>query len=349
MVTEPVVIDGSMGEGGGQVLRSALSLSLLTGKPLEIHNIRARRPKPGLMPQHLKAIEAAATVGGAQVRGAELGSTRVYFEPGQVTGGNFRFDIGTAGSTSLVAQTVAVPLARCGTGSVVTVTGGTHVPWSPCFHFLQLHWLPLLSEIGFRISIEMERAGFYPEGGGLIRMAVDPAGELKPLSRSERGALRSLRGLSAVANLDLSIAERQRRQALRRLAAMGIAAEIEVLTLPARSGGAFLLLLAHFDRARCCYYALGERGKPAERVADEAVEQLQRFLTTEAAVDEYVGDQLVLPLTLAQGTSQLRVARLTRHLLTNIEVVRTFLPVTIDVAGQEGHPGLVRIHGPALT
>lgn len=348
-MTDPVVIDGSMGEGGGQVLRSALSLSLLTGKPLEIHNIRARRPKPGLMVQHLKAIEAAATVGGSQVRGAQLGSTRVYFEPGQLTGGNFRFDIGTAGSTSLVAQTVAVPLACCGKGSVVTVTGGTHVPWSPCFHFLQLHWLPLMSEIGFRIAVEMERAGFYPEGGGLIRMAVEPAGEVKPLSRSERGALRSVRGLSAVANLDVSIAERQRRQALRRLAGMGIAAEIEVLTLPARSRGAFLLLLAHFDWAQCCYYALGERGKPAERVADEAVEQLQRFLNTEAAVDEYVADQLVLPLTLAQGTSQLRVARLTRHLLTNIEVVRTFLPVTIDVAGQEGHPGLVRILGPALT
>ncbi len=343
-----VVIDGSMGEGGGQVLRSALTLSLLTEKPFEIHNIRARRPKPGLMAQHLKAIEAAAAVGGAQVRGAELGSTRVYFEPGRVTGGSFRFDIGTAGSTSLVAQTVALPLARCGTRSVVTITGGTHVPWSPCFHFLQLDWLPLLWEIGFRISMEMERAGFYPEGGGLIRMVVEAAGQLAPLLRTERGALRSIKGLSAVAGLDVTIAERQRRQALRRLAAMGLAAELEVVTLPARSRGTFLLLLAHFEGGQCCYYALGERGKPAERVADEAVDQLQRFLNTEAAVDEYVADQLALPLMLAQGTSELRVARLTRHLLTNIEVVRAFLPATIDVVGEEGSPGLVRIHGPAL-
>jgi len=344
-----VVLDGSMGEGGGQVLRSALTLSLLTGKALEITNIRAGRPKPGLMAQHLKAIEAAAAVSGAQVRGAQLGSTTLHFAPGEVTGGNFRFDIGTAGSTSLVAQTVAVPLARCGTRSRVTISGGTHVPWSPCFHFLHLHWLPLLAEVGFRISMELERAGFYPEGGGLIHMVVEPSDRLVPLVRSERGALRAVTGLSAVARLDLSIAERQRRQALHRLAAMGVHAEIDVLTLPAQSRGTFLLLLAQFDKSQCCYYALGERGKPAERVADEAVDQLQRFLATDAAVDEYVADQLVLPLVLAQGTSELHVARLTRHLLTNVDVVRAFLPVTIETVGEEGQPGILRIHGPALA
>ncbi|MBC7186856.1 MAG: RNA 3'-terminal phosphate cyclase [Calditrichaeota bacterium] len=343
-----VVLDGSMGEGGGQVLRSALTLSLLTGKSFQIQNIRARRPKPGLMAQHLKAIEAAASVGQAQVQGAALGSTTLRFAPGVVTPGTYRFDIGTAGSTSLVAQTVAVPLSRCAAASALTITGGTHVPWSPCFHFLQLHWLPLLAQAGFRISMELERAGFYPEGGGVIRMTVEPAGPLRPLVRTERGELRKVTGLSAVARLDMSIAERQRRQALRRLAAMGVEAEIELLSLPARSPGTFLFLLADFAHSQCCYYALGERGKPAERVADEAVDQLQRFLATDAAVDEYVADQLVIPLLLADGSSELRVARLTRHLLTNIEVVRSFLPVVIEVAGQEGEPGSVRIHGPAL-
>ncbi|MCR4438533.1 MAG: RNA 3'-terminal phosphate cyclase [bacterium] len=343
-----LVLDGSMGEGGGQVLRSALTLSLLTGKSFEIQNIRARRPKPGLVAQHLKAIEAAVAVGQAQVQGAALGSTTLRFAPGVLRPGTYRIDIGTAGSTSLVAQTVAVPLARCAARSVLTITGGTHVPWSPCFHFLQLHWLPLLSQAGFRISMELERGGFYPEGGGLVRMVVEPAGPVRPLGRTERGELRKVTGVSAVARPDKSIAERQRRQALRRLAAIGIHAEIELLSLPAPSPGTFLLLLASFAQSQCCYYALGERGKPAERVADEAVSQLERFLATDAAVDEYVADQLVIPLLLAEGLSELRVARLSRHLLTNIEVVRSFLPVVIEVAGQEGEPGSVRIHGRAL-
>lgn len=340
-----VVLDGSMGEGGGQVLRSALTLSLLTGRAFAIHNIRARRPKPGLMAQHLKAIEAAAAVGQARVEGAHLGATSLRFQPGEVIAGSFRFDIGTAGSTSLVAQTVVVPLARCAAGSVLTITGGTHVPWSPCFHFLSLHWLPLLAAAGFRLTMEMERAGFYPEGGGLIRVQIEPASGLRPLVRTDRGELRRVTGLSAVAGLDARIAERQRQQALRRLAEMGIAAEIERVEFRAHSRGTVLLLLGQFAGGQCCYYALGAPGKPAERVADEAVEQFGRFLATDAAIDEYVADQLVIPLLLVPDTSEFRTARVTRHLLTNIEVVQAFLPGSVEVSGEEGSPGTVCIKG----
>ncbi len=343
-----VVLDGSMGEGGGQVLRSALTLSLLTGKAFALHNIRARRPKPGLMAQHLKAIEAAAAVGQARVHGAHLGATSLRFEPGETAAGTFHWDIGTAGATTLVAQTVIVPLSRCRSGSLLTITGGTHVPWSPCFHFLSLHWLPLLARVGFRTSMEMERAGFYPQGGGLIRVHVQPSASLSPLVCTARGALHQVTGLSAVAGLDVRIAERQRGQALRRLAEKGIEAQIELLTFPARSRGTVLLLLAQFAGGQCCYYALGEPGKPAERVADAAVEQLLHFLETDAAIDEYVADQLIIPLLLAPCTSELRTARVTRHLLTNIDVVRAFLPASIEVEGEEGRPGTVRIKGPAV-
>jgi RNA 3'-phosphate cyclase len=343
-----IEIDGATGEGGGQVLRSALTLSVLTGKPVRLVNIRARRPRPGLMAQHLKAVEAAAAVAGARVEGARLGSTALQFAPRAVHAGSFRFDIGTAGSTTLVLQTVLVPLGLLDAESRLTITGGTHVPWSPCAEYVSLHWLPHLRRIGFNAEVTLEQAGFYPRGGGRLLAYVQPASALTALSLVERGKLRCIRGLSAVARLDPSVAERQRQQALRRLARHCDHVEIRLAALPAPSPGSVLLLLAEFEHSQACYTALGARGKPAERVADEAVDALEAFLESDAAIDQYLADQLLIPLACVAATSELRTASVTQHLITNADVVRHFVPVEIHVYGNLGQPGTVQIHGTNL-
>ena len=336
-------IDGAQGEGGGQILRSSLTLSILSGKPVSLTNIRARRPRPGLMAQHLNAVRAAAAVGKARVEGAQLHSLSLVFAPRTAGSGKFQFDIGTAGSTSLLLQTILLPLSFAPGESQVVITGGTHVPWSPCFHYLQWHWLKAMRQIGFDFDLEMDLAGFYPQGGGRICATIRPVTELKPLCLTKRGRLENIWGFSAVANLDLSIAQRQKKQALKRLEAMGVTPAIEVVRMPAHSRGTMLLLLAEFERSRCCTYALGARGKPAEQVADEAIADLEAFLATGAAVDPYLADQLILPLALASGSSELYTSRVTQHLLTNAEVLRRFLPVQVEISGEVGAPGVVLI------
>jgi RNA 3'-terminal phosphate cyclase (ATP) len=324
-----IQIDGSRGEGGGQILRSSLALSLITGKAFSMVNVRARRIKPGLRPQHLKAVEAAAAIGKARIEGAALNSRSLIFEPSRIRSGEFYFDIGTAGSTSLVLQTILLPLSCAKSESSVTLVGGTHIPWSPCFHYLDLHWLRYLREIGFNISLRLESAGFYPRGGGRVHATIQP--------------VRKIRGISAVANLDLSVAERQRNEALSRLAGQCQEIEIETVVMSAQYKGTMLLLIAEFDYSQCCYYSLGARGKRAETVADEAAAEIIGFLATDGAVDQYLADQLILPLALAPGTSKLRTSKVTQHLLTNTEVIKMFLPVEIEITGELNQPGLVQI------
>jgi RNA 3'-terminal phosphate cyclase (ATP) len=348
-----IELDGSQGEGGGQILRSALTLSMVTGQPFQIHHIRANRSKPGLMAQHLKAVDAAAAACRANVIGASLGATSLVFEPGKIRSGRYKFEIGTAGSTSLVLQTVLVPLSMTNTASTVILSGGTHVPWSPCYHYLEEHWRPLLLHLGFQFQLALECAGFYPQGGGRVQAVIRPlmdARSIAPLHLDRRGKLQRIYGLSAVAGLDKSIADRQKRQAVLRLQNHYPLDHFKTVELPARiSKGTLFLLVAEFDplqgneHAQCCYYALGEHGKPAERVADEAVDALEDFLQTEATVDQYLADQLLLPLSLASGSSVIRTPRITSHILTNAEVIRRFLSVEIQVQGNLGAEGLVQI------
>ena len=350
-----IAIDGSQGEGGGQVLRSALSLSILTGQRFRIDQIRHRRKKPGLMAQHLACVDAAAAVSRAEVQGATPGSQSVTFAPGELRLGRYAFEIPTAGSACLVLQTIIYPLSRAGSASTVSIQGGTHVAWSPCFHYLSLNWLPALERIGYQARLELLQAGFYPEGGGRIQTSIHPAPALTPLNLVERGKLVRIHGLTMVANLPLSIADRQRRQALRRLEELRRdprqpelaslpAARIKTLQLPARFKGTCLLLVAEFEHSRACFFGLGALGKPAERVADDALDQLLDFLSTPAAVDRYLADQLLLPLSLANGPSTLTTQEITSHLLTNARIVEAFLPARIQIDGQPGQPGRLTIH-----
>jgi RNA 3'-terminal phosphate cyclase (ATP) len=349
-MSEWIEIDGSMGEGGGQVLRTSLSLSLITGKPLHLSAIRSRRPKPGLQPQHLTAVQAAAAVGRAEVTGGELGSQELTFRPASIRPGAYRFDIGTAGATSLVFQTIFFPLSLAAKAATLTLTGGTHVPWSPSFHYLDLHWSRYLMEMGFKLKLFSEKAGFYPQGGGSIQAVLRPSQALQPLQLAERGNLLRINGISAAANLDEEIAQRQKHQALRRLEPLCRDTKIKTLNLPAQGKGTFILLIAEFEQGRACYTALGEKGKPAEKVADEACDPLQRLLNLHAGMDEYLADQLLLPLALAQGPSRFVTPHITGHLLTNAQVIRKFLPVDIIIQGNLDEEGWISIHpGPFQT
>lgn len=341
-----IKIDGMMGEGGGQVLRSSLSLSLLTGQPVRLTRIRAGRDKPGLGFQHRMAVQAAAVISNAQVEGDRVRSQELCFSPGPVVPGHYHFDIGTAGATSLVLQTVLLPLARAPGPSELHITGGTHVPWSPCFHYLDWHWRLFMARLGVDFELEMAMAGFYPRGGGVLRVALPGDARLRGITLCQRGRLLRVRGLSAVANLDAEIGLRQRKRALQQLRELDCDVDIDLAELPAHSPGTLLLLLAEFEHSQACCFALGARGKRAERVADEATAELLRFLATDGAVDRWLADQLLLPLACTGQPSALRTAEVTTHLLTNADVIRKFLPVDITIPGATGEPATIRLAPP---
>lgn len=321
----PVTLDGSAGEGGGQILRTALTLSMLTGRPFHLTDIRARRARPGLMPQHLTAVRAAATVCRAHVQGDEQGGRELRFQPGTVASGEYRFDIGTAGSTALLAQTLVPALALQRRPSHLSLIGGTHVPMSPCFHYLAWQWVPWLGRIGLNAGITMERAGFYPRGGGELSVRIGPHSRLRPLELGNRGRLVEISGLSAVANLPDHISRRQRTAAEERLGGYR-PLHIAEGRLEAYGQGTVIALLARFSEGSGCHFALGQRGKRAEEVGSEAAEALRRYMESGAAVDRYMADQLLLPLALVPGRSVYSTERVTEHLVTNAGVIRAFLP-----------------------
>ena len=344
-----LVIDGSYGEGGGQILRTALALSSVTAKPFNLVNIRKARAKPGLQPQHLAAVKAAARISNAMVEGARLSSNALMFTPGPARGGDYRIDIaettGSAGSTSLVLQTILLPLLASEGASTVTLLGGTHVPWSPTFHYLKLVFLPLLERLNIHVDLNIEQWGWYPQGGGRIVARIEPCRELKGINLRDRGRLEKVSGISAVANLPETIAARQKKQAQEVLGQIGIEPDIEIVHAPSVGKGTLLFLLAQFEHSFAAFDSLGALGKRAETVADEAVRSLLEHLETGAVLDSHMADQLLPYLALARGSSEITTSRITRHLLTNIWVVQQFLDVAITVEGREGEMGTVRIDG----
>lgn len=341
-----IEINGAQGEGGGQILRTSLTLSALTGHPLAIDHIRARRRQPGLRPQHLAAVRAIAKLTDAETSGATLNSQALTLEPAKVRSGRFRFEIPTAGALSLVLQTVFVPLSLASGSSQSVLTGGTHVPWSPIYHYVQSQWLPILNRCGFRGEVTLHKAGFYPQGGGEVSLKVLPAKDLCPLEGLTRGELIQIRGFSGVSNLKDEIAQRQKHRALQRLYPICRDTKIKTLNLPSPGKGTFIQLTAHFSNGgQACYTAHGALGKPAEQVADEAVEGLLGFLETDGFVDQYLADQLLLPLLVIGGRSEFRTNQVTPHLLTNAQVIDQFLPGRIKIFGEQGAPGLVQVSG----
>lgn len=336
-------IDGGYGEGGGQILRTALSLSCLLKKPFRLYNIRRRREPPGLRPQHLMAVNAARTIAAADVNGGHIGSRELLFEPTQVSAGRYRFDIGTAGSTSLVLQTLLPPLLLAESTSTVDLIGGTHVPFSPSFHFLDNIFVPTLRRIGCEVRLHMETCGFYPRGGGRVRAEIWPVRELRPITLTKRGEMAEVSGISAVANLPEHIAVRQMNAASGMLSGLPCPVKLTPVHLPATGRGSFIMLYAIATGCLAGFDALGELGKPAEKVGAEAASSLLAWHATDAALDAHLADQLVPYLALTGQHSSFTTAEVTRHLLTNLWVAETFGICTCRVEGEEGSPGMVTI------
>jgi RNA 3'-phosphate cyclase len=336
-------IDGSFGEGGGQILRTSLALSLLTGKPFKLRKIRANRlPKPGLRPQHLASVRAAAKIGSAKVTGDAVGSSQLTFEPGSVKPGSYRFDIGTAGSTALVLHTVYLPLAMAGPSEVI-LEGGTHNEKAPCYHFLQTTWRAYLARMGLAVVLEMTRPGFYPRGGGRIVARISACKTLRPLMMTGPVKLKAASILSATAGLPDHVAKRQARRATVRLKDAGLEPDI---AFEEWEGGPGCVLAITLDGpAPSLFFGLGARGKPAEKVADEAVDEALRHRESGMPVDHHSGDQLLLPLALAEGNSEYHVSAIDRHLTTNAVVIQKFISREITIEGEEGLPGAVRVTG----
>lgn len=329
----PLVVDGAHGEGGGQVLRSSLALSLVTGRPLHIHDIRARRRKPGLLRQHLTAVRAAVAVGGAMVEGDALGSRELRFEPGPVRAGDYHFAIGTAGSATLVLQTVLWPLLVAPGRSRVVLEGGTHNPLAPPLDFVERSLVPLLRTMGAEVEVRLDRAGFYPAGGGQVTVEIEGGRPLRPLHVLERGPLVRTGARALVSELPVSIARRELEVVHERLE--WSRRELEVVRVETFGPGNVLLLELEHAGGTTVIAGFGEKGVRAEQVAARAVEEARRFIAADVPVDEHLADQLLLPLALAGGGSY-RTVEPTLHARTNAELVQRWLPVDIALVDEGG-------------
>jgi RNA 3'-terminal phosphate cyclase (ATP) len=323
-----LTLDGSLGEGGGQIVRTALALSLVTGAAFEIVNVRAGRARPGLLPQHLAAVRAAATIGEADVEGDAPGSQRLAFRPRRIRPGEYTFDVGTAGSTGLVLQTVLPPLLGAAGPSSLTLVGGTHNRFAPPFDFLVRAFFPLVRRLGPAVEARLERAGFYPAGGGRVHARVEPASRLAPLSLLERGELVRRRARALVSRLPARIAERELAVVARTLAFRSEETEVEVVE-GAQGPGNVVLIELESTHVTEVFSGFGERGLPAETVAERAAAEARAYLEAGAPVGPYLADQLLVPLALAGGVY--RTSTPSRHTTTNVDVIRRFLDVRIAI------------------
>ena len=335
---EYIQIDGGQGEGGGQIVRSSLALSIVTGRPVRIERIRAGRAKPGLQRQHLAAVRAAMAVGGAAIEGDKLGSDCLTFEPRPVTGGDFHFVIDTAGSSTLVLQTVLPALLIAENPSNLVLEGGTHNPWAPPFEFLQRAFVPLLQRMGPRISLELDRYGFYPAGGGRFRARVEPIDSLRGFDLLERGPLVSRSVEVLLAKLPQHIAQRELNTALEELGWDVSCGKIRHVP-SIGPGNAVMVELVHQHLCER-FTAFGRKGVPAEQVARDVVDDVRRYLSRDVAVGKYLADQWLLPLGISawqrgagdpRSGGAFRTLLPTMHTTTHIEILRRFLAIPIDV------------------
>lgn len=331
-----IELDGAAGEGGGQILRSALTLSMVTGEPFRIQNIRANRPKPGLMRQHLVAVQAAAQICGADIGATAVGAQVLEFVPGKVKGGQYRFAIGSAGSSTLVLQTVLPALLFADAPSTVHVSGGTHNPMAPPAHFLQRAYGRVLAAMGASVQFELTRFGFYPAGGGEIVLTVAPCGRLHPIDLLVRGERVAAYAESCVAAVPLNVARRE-------LECVGKGmgwdeSRLHVHALPNDQGpGNVLMVTLEHEHVTEVFSAFGEKAVTAEAVARRVLQEVRRYIASNAAVGEHLADQLILPFALAGG-GRFTTDLVSQHARTNAEVIARFLPVEISFAAADhGH------------
>ena len=351
-----LALDGAHGEGGGQILRTALSLSAITGRAFHLTDLRARRPKPGLMPQHLTAVRAVAAMTDAAVSGDRLGSTELVFVPRHSPKADcYTIDVaeeaqkGSAGAVTLILQTMLPPLALASEPSVIVLHGGTHVKWAPPFDCILAAYLPPLRHIGFRVDAELRRCGWYPTGGGelVCRIGGSPIKPTRHIRAVVRGALTRISGRALASNLPAHISERMVKRALATLADLGVPLNIEPQTVPATCAGAGIFLLAEYEPLSAGFSAYGRLGKPSEAVADEATTQLRDHHNSGATIELHLADQLLLPLALADGSSVFTMSQTTGHLQTNAWTIGQFGVAKVTI--EEGRPCLVHIEPQGLS
>jgi RNA 3'-terminal phosphate cyclase (ATP) len=323
-----IQIDGSYGEGGGQIIRTALSLAAITGQPVEVNNVRANRSKPGLQAQHLAAVNAASDLCAAKLTGAEIGSTSFQFFPtDDVQGGDYLFDIGTAGSAPLVAQTVIIPLALTGRPCTIVVTGGTHNPMAPSSDYLEHVYAVAMREMGIIMSVASPRAGFYPKGGGAVEIELTGSETLFPIQRTDRGPQRRLEAIVTTSRLPDSLFNRARKVLEERLPGINVRYEQKESNGP----GAAVVIIADYAGGQAGFTGLGELKKQMEIVAEEAVAQYLAWSSLSDATDEHLADQLVLPAIFADGASTWTTPVVTDHLRTVLWLVNQFVPIEYEL------------------
>ncbi|MCD6214228.1 MAG: RNA 3'-phosphate cyclase [Candidatus Desulfofervidus sp.] len=336
-----IKIDGSFGEGGGQILRTSLGLAALLQKPLHIFNIRAKRTKPGLRPQHLACVKAIQSITKAEIKGAEIGSKELVFVPEGIYPGEYVFDIGTAGSTSLVLQSMLLPLTVAQDCSFIRIKGGTHVPWSPPFHYLRYVFAPTLADLGVKIELNINKWGFYPEGGGEIEGKIYSFQTLKAKNWLKPPVFSQLKAISICLNLPEHIRKRQANTLINQLEKIGLKAELREEEAKGRGKGSFLFLWID-EQIKAGFSALGARGKAAEKVAEEVFNAFFLYYKSKVAMDPHLSDQIVPYLCLAPGKSEFTTI-VSSHLLTNIWVINQFLKRKITCSGKIGQVGKVEI------
>jgi RNA 3'-terminal phosphate cyclase (ATP) len=336
-----IAIDGSRGEGGGQILRTSLALSLLTGRPFRMEKIRAGRSRPGLLRQHLTAVKAAAAVGRARVQGDVLGSQTLVFEPVELRGAQYEFAVGSAGSATLVMQTILPALLHARDPSTVRISGGTHNPASPPFDFLERTFLPILRRMGGDVRAELERPGFYPAGGGVLHFSVTPS-LLREITLPERGVLRSISVAARVAGLPRRIAEREVEVLCAALDAPDVRPQVEVLA-PALGPGNVIVVSVESEQITETMTAFGEKGTRAETVAEGLAAEVRRYLSSPAPVGEHLADQLLLPMALAGGGS-FHSLRPSLHATTQAETLRLFTETRVDMEEEGADLWRVSVH-----
>ena len=328
-----LTLDGSFGEGGGQIVRTALTLSMISGTPFRIENVRAGRKKPGLLRQHLTCVKASERIASARVTGAELGATSFTFEPGAINAGQYEFAIGSAGSTTLVFQTILPALMQADAPSRVTLKGGTHNPLAPTFDYLDRVFLPLLARMGAAVETKLHKPGFFPAGGGSWNALVQPARQLAPITLEEPGLVSSQHARADVANLPIDIAEREAAEAVRLMSWPARAAVPRAVK--ADGHGNVLALEIRRGATAEMFTAFGARDVTSEQVAADAVAEARDYIAADVPVGPHLADQLLLPMALA-GSGSFVTMRPTDHTTTNIAVIEKFLPVEFEVTELDG-------------